>query len=129
MQAFQFARGFFKTCRGQLFLWSPFRFLFERLRQNYADSPRFRFENGSIGERVGVRAFYYVDQAAKEHDPELSYWFDQLGSFDRDHIGRHFGSALNRFIVSMDVPRFSLPGLLERNNVDKIDLLHVDAEG
>ena len=107
----------------------PVPFLFERLRKNYAGSSRFRFENVAIGERAGVCAFYYVHETAKEHVPELPSWFDQLGSFDRDHISRHFGSALNRFIVSMDVPTLSLAGLLERNNVDKVDLFHVDAEG
>jgi FkbM family methyltransferase len=111
----------------------PVPFLFERLRQNYADSPRFRFENVAIGQRSGVTTFYYIDEAAKEHVPELPGWFYQLGSFDRDHISRHFGSAVNRlidrFIVTADVPTLSLAALLERNNVDQIDLLHVDAEG
>jgi hypothetical protein len=64
----------------------PVPFLFERLRQNYSDSPRFRFENVAIGERPGVSAFYYVDGSAKEHVAGLPYWFDQLGSFDRDHF-------------------------------------------
>jgi FkbM family methyltransferase len=107
----------------------PVPFLFERLRQNYADNSRFRFENVAIGDRVGVRPFYYVDDSAREQISELPWWFDQVGSFDRDHITRHFGSALDRFIVTARVRTLPLDVLLERNDIDKINLLNIDTEG
>jgi len=107
----------------------PVPSLFERLRQNYANDSRFRFENVAIGDRVGVRPFYYVDDSAKKHVSNLPCWFDQVGSFDRDHITRHFGSALDRFIVTANVPTIPLDLLLERNNIDKIHFLNIDTEG
>jgi FkbM family methyltransferase len=107
----------------------PVPFLFERLRQNYANNSSYRFENVAIGDRVGVTPFYYVDDSAKEQLSEVPWWFDQVGSFDRDHITRHFGNTLDRFIVTANVPTVPLEVLLERNNVNKIDLLNIDTEG
>ena len=107
----------------------PVPFLFERLRKNYGTNRRFRFENVAIAEQVGVRKFYYINDTAKKHLLGLPCWFDQLGSFDRSHISRHFGTALDEFIVCEDIPTLPLATLFEHNRVNRIDLLHIDTEG
>jgi FkbM family methyltransferase len=106
----------------------PVPFLFERLRKNYSNNPNIRFANVAISEQAGMATFYYVDPVAKDHIPQLPLWFDQLGSFDRRHIACHLG-ALERFTVSTEIPTLPLSTLLDRNNVSKIDLLHIDTEG
>jgi FkbM family methyltransferase len=107
----------------------PVPFVFERLRQNYPDRSRFAFENVAISDRTGTRPFYYVDQAAAQAIPDLPEWYDQLGSFDRDHVRRHFGDTLDRFIVAVDVKTATLAEVLARHVVKGFDLLHVDTEG
>jgi FkbM family methyltransferase len=107
----------------------PVPFLFERLRQNYANNSRFRFENVAIGDQVGVTPFYYVDDSAREQISDIPWWFDQVGSFDREHITRHFGNTLDRFIVTANISTLPLNVLLERNNINSIDLLNIDTEG
>lgn len=113
----------------------PVPFLFERLCRNYAGASRFRLENVAIAEQAGVSPFYYIDKAARKSMSRRPWWFDQIGSFDRRHLVGHlgtagyFGGAEDRLIVSLDVPTLPLPVLLERNNVDRINLLHIDAEG
>jgi FkbM family methyltransferase len=107
----------------------PVPFLFERLRKNYSNNPNIQFANVAITEQAGMATFYYVDPVARDHIPQLPFWFDQLGSFDRGHIVRHFGGALERFTVSTQIPTLPLSTLLDRNNVTKINLLHIDTEG
>jgi FkbM family methyltransferase len=107
----------------------PVPFLFERLRDNYRYNGNVRFDNVAIAKNAGRSNFYYVAAVAKEHIPDLPVWFDQLGSFDRTHITRHFGSVLDPFIVSAAIDTLPLSSVLARNHVTKIDVLHIDAEG
>ena len=106
----------------------PVPYVFEQLKKNYPDNSRFRFENVAInnGERL---TFYWVDSAAKKSFPDLPFWFDQLGSFDRQHILKHFDGKLEPFIKSADLEGITLSTLFARNNIQKIDLLHIDTEG
>ena len=113
----------------QALLVEPVPFLFERLQRNYPAEPRFQFANVAIAESEGAQPFYYIGEAAKERAAEVSQHFDQLGSFDREHIARHCGTALDSFIVTANIPTLPLPVLLERNGVSRMDLLHIDVEG
>ena len=113
----------------QALLVEPVPFLFERLQRNYPAEPRFQFANVAIAESEGTQPFYYLAESARESAAQVSQHFDQLGSFDREHIARHCGTALNSFIVTTSIPTLPLPVLLERNGVSRIDLLHIDVEG
>jgi FkbM family methyltransferase len=107
----------------------PVPFLFERLQSNYRYNSNIQFDNVAIAEKAGIRAFYYIDPAAKQHFPNLPHWFDQLGSFDRGHIARHFWETLGPFIISTELATLPLATLLDRNRVTRMDVLHIDAEG
>jgi FkbM family methyltransferase len=107
----------------------PVPFLFERLRANHRGNARVRFDNVAVSEKAGTSSFYYIDAAAKKQIPDLPYWFDQLGSFDRAHITRHLGASIEPFIVSTELTTLPLAGLFERNRVTRIDVLHIDTEG
>jgi FkbM family methyltransferase len=107
----------------------PVPFLFEQLKRNYAGNKTVQFENVAVSGEAGKKSFHYVDPAARQHIPDLPFWFDQLGSFDRGHIIRHIGSALERLIVTTEVPALPLEDLFERHHVSRIDVLHIDAEG
>jgi FkbM family methyltransferase len=107
----------------------PVPYLFERLCKNYSNIPSIQFANVAITDQVGMATFYYVDPVAKDYIPGLSCLFEQLGSFDRSHIAQHLAGALERFVVSTQISTFPLSAVLERNNVTRIDLLHIDTEG
>ena len=118
----------YSNWRGMLI--EPVPFIFERLKQNYNYSDRFIFENVAISNKSGSRKFYYVSRKAKEElGDKLPYWHDQLGSFDKNHILKHIDGILEPYIVETEVETITLPELLDKNNVDKIDLLHIDTEG
>jgi hypothetical protein len=59
----------------------------------------------------------------------LPFWYDQLGSFDRDHILKHFDGALAPFILACSVEVRPLPEVLKKNGIRDVHLLHIDAEG
>ena len=117
-----------KNWRGMFI--EPVPFLFERLKQNYKNSERFIFENVAISTEKGLRKFYYVSEKAQEEiGDNLPGWYDQLGSFDKNHILIHLKGALEPYIVEEEIETITMPELFERNQIEKIDLLHIDTEG
>ncbi len=107
----------------------PLRFLFERLLVNYGNDPRFQFENIAIADESGPKDFYFIEASVESVSADFPEWHDQLGSFDKNHIIKHLGSGVERFISSTKVDCLRFPELIRRHHVQKIDLLHVDTEG
>ncbi len=107
----------------------PVPYCFERLRKNFHDSSRFLPEQVAIGAAPGRAPFYYVDQEAIKSLPDLPPWYDQLGSFDRSNILKHFDGVLEPFIVEREVQVCTLSEILRRTGIGKVHLLHIDTEG
>ncbi len=103
--------------------------IFQRLRQNFADFRRFQLEQVAIGSEHEQVAFYHLDPRARECIPGLPRWFDQLGSFDRNHILKHLDGVLEPFILESRVQVRPLSALLEKHSIKTVHLLHIDAEG
>lgn len=106
----------------------PVPYLFERLKNNYSDQTRFSFANVAINEG-GRLTFYWMDPRAKDDFDDLPFWYDQLGSFDKQHIIHELGERMESYILSQELEGLSLPNLLTRNKVEKLDILHIDTEG
>lgn len=102
---------------------------FKALQENFDDARRFVLEQVAIGPIRGDAIFYFVDPAAAKAIPDLPSWFDQLGSFDKNHILKHLNGALAPFIVEERVPVRRLDDLLRENNLPKVHFLQIDAEG
>ena len=112
----------------------PVPYLFQRLQSNYGHidprGKRFVFECVAIAEEKGSKTFYYVSEQARiELGDEIPFWFDQLGSFDREHILRHLDGRLEPYIIEEQLPCAPLPDVLARDHIQQIDLLHIDTEG
>lgn len=73
--------------------------------------------------------FYWVDQKAKYILGNLPDWYDQLGSFDKNHISKHLNGILTPFIVSTSIKGITLKTLLQKHGIQQIDLLRIDCEG
>lgn len=106
----------------------PVPFLFSRLQANFGDSSRFQLEQVAVGP-AGEYPFYYVDESAKAEFPDLPGHFDQLGSFDKDHIAKHFGDLLAKHVRYVSIRAEPLNDILARHGIAECDLLHVDTEG
>jgi FkbM family methyltransferase len=108
----------------------PVPYCFERLKVNFPDAERFRLEQVAIGEVAGEATCYYVDaRKAAQSIPRLPPWVDGLGSFDRNNIVKQLDGMLEPFIVECKVQVCTLSEVLERNRIQDVHLLHVDAEG
>jgi len=123
------SRLFLSTPQWRGLLIEPVPYCFEKLKENFGDTSRFALEQVAVGANAEKRPFYYVSENARDHLPDLPDWFDQLGSFDRAHITKHLDGMLEPFIMERIVEVLPLKKLLDRNNVEKIHLLHLDTEG
>ncbi len=106
----------------------PVPYIFERLKKNYPDPGRFRFQQVAInnGQKLD---FFWVDPSAKDHLNDLPYWYDQLGSFNKQHILQELGPELEPFIRSDSLVGMTLQALLDTHEVPHFDILHIDTEG
>jgi FkbM family methyltransferase len=108
----------------------PIPSIFARLKANYGDAARFAFANVAISDTSGpMRLFGVSERARCELGNSLPFWFDQLGSFNREHIVRHLDGILEPYIVELDVEAVTLNEVLRRHGIDRVDLLHCDTEG
>ena len=118
------------------YFFEPVPSCFSRLVANYmsrvstSNQSRLHFFNEAVTEEESDLVFFSVsDEAQSELGPRLPYWWDQLGSFDRFHITKHLDGMLEPFIVETQVKTVSLAGFIEREGLQRIDVLHIDAEG
>jgi FkbM family methyltransferase len=108
----------------------PVPYAFARLQDNYGLSDKFRFEQLAIGEDFETKTFYYVAEDAKKAlGDQLPTWYDQLASFDRNHILKHLDGVLEPYIQEVDIDCVPLQHIFDKNNVEQIDLVHIDTEG
>lgn len=100
---------------------------FERLRASMRGLTRVTLLNAAVDENAGEREFYTVDAV----HGELPAWTEQLGSFDRNHLLKHEDRApgLSACIVALNVPTVSFADIIRRYDLQKLDLLQIDAEG
>ena len=117
-----------KNKRWKALFVEPVPYLFERLKKNYPDRTRFSFENAAVNKGEKLK-FYWIDPAIKKIFKDLPFWYEQLGSFDKQHIINELGKEVEPFILASEIHGITLESLLERNQVRQIDVLHIDAEG
>jgi FkbM family methyltransferase len=97
---------------------------FARLVQNYQGRTGLRFENAAIGNSSGVMTLYGFSGAMG--DIQL----DVFTSFDYDRVrGVKEHNKIPWEIERFDVPTMTFHGLLSKYNVNKLDILIIDAEG
>lgn len=106
----------------------PVPYLFEKLKNNYGESNRFIFENVAINDGT-EQTFYWIDESVNDIITNLPFWFNQIGSFNRQHIIKHLNGILEPYITETNVHGLTLDGLFEKNNIQEIEMLHIDTEG
>lgn len=109
----------------------PLPHIFERLKSNYQDVSGLQFEQVAIAAERKTLPFYYVAEAAPEERALLPEWYDQIGSFDRNHLLRHSHliPQLEQRIQTAKLSCITFDDLCTRTGVTRFDILHVDAEG
>jgi len=105
----------------------PVKELFDRLLVNKSGQNGLIFENAAICEHNGTEIFFHVNQSILSKYPE---WTDMLGSFSRNTIMKAQDSIpdIEDYIEERQVLCLTFPDLLKKHNVERIDLLLIDAD-
>lgn len=107
----------------------PIKYLFEDLKRNYsAVQSRLIFENCAIGTTNGEVSFYRMK---KSDLPDLPYWYDQIGSFNKDVVMKHANRIphFSELFMEEKVSTITLRDLLSKHSISRIDLIQIDTEG
>jgi hypothetical protein len=78
---------------------------------------------------AGRSTLYNGDEKTAEHIADLPRWYDQRGSFDKNHIPKHLEGGFAPFIIEQDVEVLPLANILKQNGLRDLHLLHIDTEG
>lgn len=119
--------GFLRAYPCQGLLLEPQVGAYARLRDRYSDLPHLQPLNLAVDEVSGERTLYYVPAGTSA----LPSWTEQLASFQLEHVLKHASDApgLEAHICSEKVRTISFCDLLTTYRIEKLDLLHLDAEG
>ena len=104
--------------------------IFARLCQNYSylRGREFAFFNVAVSNQEGTKQFWKIKDANLHEFPPFAY---QVGSFDRQHIIKHFPAYpnLETKIEAIDVPCLSYEQIRKRAGLSEVQVLHLDVEG
>ena len=98
---------------------------FKKLKENYASNNQLIFENVAIVEdpKDAPDLYYVVKEAG------IPEWVSKLSSFDRSLPEQVLETYPKARIERKKVEGITFETLLERNNLDQVDLLMTDTEG
>ena len=100
------------------------------LRANYGTCSRFAIEQAAVAASSGTVNMYYVDEnALKGIGNGNMDWLRSIASLDRRHVIKHLSPEMYSAVREAPVECLTVNALLSRNNIQKIDLLHIDCEG
>lgn len=110
--------------------------IFEKLKQNYASCNRLFFENVAISDTRKTTEFYVVDETSeffKTHTDLVNevggHWGDLVGSLDKEHVLKCKPLLSDKEIKSIQVECVTLQDIVDKYQLDRVDLIHIDAEG
>lgn len=106
----------------------PVPYLFQKLKTNYKNNGRLIFENVAISSEIGIKKFFRLKHSIS---PDLPFWYDQIGSFKKQVVLKHKTSIPNfdALLIEENVTTITFEKLVEKHNILKVDLLHIDTEG
>lgn len=109
----------------------PVRHYARLLADNFALTGRFTIEQVAVSQSAGQTKVFYVAENASDR---LGKHFDVpavrgIASLDHCHVLKHLAPQYHGVVESDTVECLTVKQLLSRNHIERIDLLHIDAEG
>lgn len=100
---------------------------FARLVETYRSQRGVIPVEAAISTVAEHQPFYCIDSEASG----LPGWANQIGSFDRDHVLKHgvLIPNIEVMLVEKSLECITLSQLIDRYQIERIDLLHTDVEG
>lgn len=114
----------------------PQKEVFEELKENYREHPQLVFLNVAIADKDGKKDFYRVRNTTHQ----LPFWYRQIASLSLNTVLKHRNGIPDYGIIDrianiddlIEVERvncITFDTLLNILEIDRIDLLQIDAEG
>lgn len=100
---------------------------FAKLQANFAGNPQIRCVNTAIAEKIGSIAMHRITDAVAAEN-KLPAWAGGAASLYPDRNALAF-EKVREFVILEEVPCTTLPELIRQQNIQKIDILQIDAEG
>jgi FkbM family methyltransferase len=107
----------------------PVPSLFNKLKNTYLGRDNTFFLNVAVSDKNQFTNFYFLDDVPKELRTNFPDWYDQLGSFNKNHIISHLGFGVDKYIKTILIETVCLATLLKSCAIKKLDVLHIDTEG
>lgn len=120
---------FLRDKRWRGLLVEPVDYCVDKLKNIYSDSTRFTICQVAIGHKHERRKFFFMAKEAKYSCPDMPEWYDQLGSFEREHVAKHFSAEADKFIIEKEIDVCPLSLILKRTGFVAPLVLHIDVEG
>ena len=98
---------------------------FEQLKINHKHSPQLIFEQVAISNSSSSQEFYYIDQ----QQGNVPNWVSKLSSFDRNITAQVLEVFPEATIASDIIECTTVMALLEKHNIQQLDLMLIDTEG
>jgi len=113
----------------QAFLVEPINYLAEKLRLLHKDNNFVNVLEYAIHPTNASVDFYHMPKDADKNMGSLwKPWFDQIGSFSKQHLIKH-SPSIEPFIEKTSISCKTLNQLVLEKNIRFISILHIDAEG
>ena len=106
----------------------PMPWLYQKLKSNYKHVENVDCVNAALGHGDSLELFFI----RRDRIGEFPYWADQIASFDREHLFKHFERVEldPSLLASCAIETVSFESLLERLGYDPSNtLLFMDVEG
>ena len=103
----------------------PIKQNFEDLKDNYKGYPNIIFENLAIAVNDEISYLYKVNPLKLKN--YIGDHYIGITSFDKNHLIKH--GVKKKDIIKEEVNSISINNLIIKHNINKFDLLFVDAEG
>lgn len=118
---------FIRTKQCRAILVEPQPWPFQRLSESMSGREGADILNAAIDATSGSRDMYCIPPGIDD----LPAWTEQLASFRREHILNHEERApgLSSHIVTLNVQTLSFDDLLDKYQLQSLDLLQIDTEG
>tara|TARA_B110000238_G_scaffold154549_1_gene167007 strand:- start:1059 stop:1814 length:756 start_codon:yes stop_codon:yes gene_type:complete len=116
---------FIKKYKTKSLLVEPIKENFEELKKNYKEYKHISFENSAISVNNNISYLYKVNPLKLNN--YSGDHFIGITSFDINHLLKH--GVKKKDIVKEKINSISINNLITKHNINKFDLLFIDAEG
>lgn len=120
---------FIKKGKWKGVLVEPIPYIFNKLLKTYIGfEQQLKFENSAIALENSKLKFYRLKE---NNSPLLPLWYDQIGSFNKEVVLKHrdFIPFFDELFIEDEVNGITFKNLLTKYPFERLNLIHIDAEG